>query len=217
MKLMLASSLLFLAIFGCGPAAVAPGMTFWFGLKGYQDEMNLLAGRPERWPERQRTAESLKTTHGLTLGVSREFNRFVDLDLRRKEFTLALRGGTLRPERVQEMNNELAIVNREMGRLNEIIKEQVADAILRSQVPVQRIEAIATIGLLHLALDGIATSNTGSTPAALSTKVGQHTVTDLGNHRSSVTLPDRAVYLCLTLIFPDEGAGIKCELPPGKT
>jgi hypothetical protein len=191
-------------------------MTFWFGLKGYQEEMNQLAGRAERWPERQRTAESLKMTYSLTLGGSREFNRFVDLDLRRREFAIAQRSQALRSERIQEIKDELIKMNREMEQLKEIIKRQVADAVPRAQNADRRIEAIATIGLVHLALDRFSPANAGLSPPGSSTRVGQHTVTDFGNFRSSVTLPERTTYNCLTLIFPDEGAGIQCEPPAGK-
>src|SRR5437667_73437 len=47
---------------GCSSAG-NPGTTLWAGLTNYREEMRTLEAKPERWPERQRLAESIKTTY----------------------------------------------------------------------------------------------------------------------------------------------------------
>src|SRR5215510_4551006 len=104
--------LFLLAVVGCS-RAVTPGATFLVGLNDYQDEMHSLAANPELWTLRQRTAQSLKTTHVATMGGSTEFNRLVSLDLRRREYLIALRDPALKPEREREIQEELVRLNKE--------------------------------------------------------------------------------------------------------
>ena len=216
MKVYYRSFLLLLLIFGCATTSVNPGMTLLVGLNGYQEEMQSSASRPERWPDRQRMAESLKTTYTVTLGGSKEFNRLVDLDLRRKEFLIALRETSIRADRQREMNDELATINQDVNGLKEIVKGQVTHAILQVPGQAQRIETIATVGLLYLTLESFSTTGNRAGLSAPSAKVGPNVVTDLGGSLASVRTPDGQTYRCSTILVPEQGAGIKCEMPGGK-
>lgn len=213
MKAKNAFYLLLLLLFGCAPANVSPGMTFLVGLNQYQGEMARLESRPDRWFDRQRLGESLKATYLVTMGGSKEFNRLVDLDVRKREFLIALRETSLRPERAKEMREELVTMNRSINDLKGVIKVQLANAELRSQEqPQQRIESIAAVGLLNLALDGFS-ANSGATQQTV--KVGQYVVTDYGN-LTTVRTPEGQTYRCATILVQEEGAGIRCEPPAGK-
>jgi hypothetical protein len=186
-------------------------MTFLVGLDGYQNEMQRLEGRPERWFDRQRIADSLKKTYLITMGGSREFNRMVDLDLRRREFLITLRGSSVPPERVKEMKDELAIMNKDVDALKEIIKGQVASAEARAQEPTQRVEAAAAVGLLHLAMDSFSTMGVVAGPNPRAVKVGSYLVSDFGRSQSTVRTAEGQLYRCITSLIPEEGAAIKCE------
>ncbi|HXG53029.1 MAG TPA: hypothetical protein VNN77_16660 [candidate division Zixibacteria bacterium] len=206
-----AIGLVLVAATGCVPANVSPGMTFAVGLNDYHEEMSRLAARPDRWPDRQRMAESLKSVYIVTIGGSREFNQLVDLDLRRKEYEIALRQTAVRPERAREMKSELERIERAVAELKEIVKEQALNALSRGTDPARRIESIAAIGLVHIALDRFAASGGGfSSPPA---QVGPYTVTDLGGVGAIVRTPEGQVYRCATALVEDAGAGITCEAP----
>src|SRR5437879_8352408 len=90
---------------GCSSAG-NPGTTLWAGLTNYREEMRTLEAKPERWPERQRLAESIKTTYVVTVGASREFNRLVDIDVRRREILVVLCVGSLIAECATNILNE---------------------------------------------------------------------------------------------------------------
>jgi len=192
---------------GCATGSVSPGVTLLAGLHHYRDEMETFAGRSERWPERQRMAGLLKTTFTVTMGRSQEFNRLVDLDLRKREFMIAIRDLSLRPEQVKEMKAEVAKMNEEVEGLKGVVRGQIAMAPVQAQE--QRIEGVATIGLLTLAIDGFSSAN-NSAGAAATTKVGPYVITDVGGF-SSVRTPEGQTYRCTTFIVQEEGAGIKCE------
>ena len=209
------NALLLAFVFGCATASVNPGMTFLVGLNGYHEEMQSLASRPERWPDRQRMAESLKTTYTVTLGGSKEFNRLVDIDLRRKEFLITLRETSVRPDRAKEMKDELDRINEDVNGLKEIVKGQVTQAVLRDQEQTQMIESIAIIGLVHLTLESFSTSSDRAGLSRPSTKVGPNVVTDLDGSLSTVRTSDGRTYRCSTLLVAERGAGIKCEAPGG--
>jgi hypothetical protein len=81
---------------GCATGPISPGMTLLGGINHYRGEMEVFGARSERWPERQRMAEFLMNTFTVTLGRSPEFNRLVDLDLRKREFMIAMIGLRLR-------------------------------------------------------------------------------------------------------------------------
>jgi hypothetical protein len=207
---------LLLWLVGCAPANVSPGMTFLVGLDGYQREMQRLEGRPERWFDRQRAAESLKKTHVITVGGSREFNRMVDLDLRRREFLITMHHSSVRPERVQEMKDELVTIDKDVDVLKEIVKNQVAGAELQRQQASQPIETAAAIGLLHLAIDSFSSMGETPGPNVRAVKVGSYIVSDLGGSASTVRTPEGQIFRCTTVLVPEEGAAIKCEPPAGK-
>ncbi len=202
--------LLLLVLAGCAPTGVSPGMTFLAGLNSYQAEMRSLEGRPERWPDRQRLAESIKTVYVATLGGSREFNRLVDLDLRRREFLLTLSDPRLNPGRAREMRGELFEINADVDGLTQIVKGQVANTQFRFVEGSQGIEAVATIGLLNLALDSFSMKASETRGFPPGTKVGPYSVLDEG-HFTTVTTPQGKVFRCTTMLVQEEGAGIRCE------
>src|SRR5262245_21149994 len=201
--------LFLLVIAGCSKS-VSPGATFLVGLNDYQVEMHTLAANPELWPYRQRTAESLKTTHVVTMGGSTEFNRLVSLDLRRREYLIALRDPLLKPEREREIQEELVRLNKEADGLIAIVKRQVASTMVRGEQS-QGMAAVATVGLLDLALNDFSSDVNGADARTRSTKIGEFIVTDVGDSRSIVTTADGQTYRCLTTHFGEDGAGISCE------
>jgi outer membrane murein-binding lipoprotein Lpp len=211
MKLKHAVYLLLLLLSGCASTTkVSPGATFLVGLNGYQDEMERLEGRPELWADRQRAGDSLKKTYVATIGTSREFNRMVDLDVRRREFLITLRDLTLKPDRVKEMKDELVTMNRDVDALKEIIKGQTGNAELRAQQQPQQLETVATIGLVSMAIDSFSFMTVPTGPNPPSTKVGPYVVSDFGGLLSTVTTPAGQTFRCSILLIPDMGASIKC-------
>jgi hypothetical protein len=214
LKLKQSLYLSFLVLFGCSTAKTSPGATFFVGLNGYQDEMEKLEGRPERWSDRQRAGDSLKKTYLVSFGGSREFNRMVDLDVRRREFLITLRHSSVKPDRVKEMKDELTVMNNDVDALKEIVKGQAANAELRAQQQPQQLETVATLGLINMAIDSFASMIIPAGPNPPSTKVGRYIVSDFGGLLSTVTTPEGQTLRCTTLVFPEAGASIKCE-PPG--
>jgi outer membrane murein-binding lipoprotein Lpp len=218
MKLKHAVYLLLLLLSGCASTTkVSPGATFLVGLNGYQDEMERLEGRPELWADRQRAGDALKRTYVATIGTSREFNRMVDLDVRRREFLITLRDLTLKPDRVKEMKDELVTMNRDVDALKEIIKGQTGNAEQRAQQQPQQLETVATIGLVSMAIDSFSFMTVPTGPNPPSTKVGPYVVSDFGGLLSTVTTPAGQTFRCSTLLIPDMGASIKCEAPGNKS
>jgi hypothetical protein len=216
MKLNNALLLWLVAFAGCS-SATSPGATLWVSLNNYHEEMRTLEARPERWPERQRLAESIKTAYVVTAGGSREFNRLVDLDLRRREFLIALREGNLRPERATEIKEELAQINEQTGGLSRLIKGQLMNSQLNVQESSKTIETVATIGLLHLAIDRFSSRTDVSQTEPPSTKVGPYVVIDQGPLSSAVRTPEGQTFRCTTRMAAEEGAFIKCEPVGGKS
>ncbi|MGH7852369.1 MAG: hypothetical protein ACREP3_02945 [Candidatus Binatia bacterium] len=179
------------------------------GLTQYQGEMQILGSSPSRWPERQRVGGTLKTIITTTIGGSAEFYRLVDLDIRKREFTITMRQTSVRPDRLKEMKNELAQMNDEIAALKPVIRTQLAALRVESE-PNQRIEEAATRGLLSLALDGFSSNGGARGLEAPSTRVGQFVVTDMGSF-STVRAPDGQAFRCLLFGIAEEGAGIKCD------
>lgn len=206
-------SLLFLI--GCTAQNVSPGATFLVGLNGYQDEMESLESRTDRWADRQRAGNSLKQTYLVAIGGSREFNRMVDLDVRRREFLITLRDLSVKPDRVKEMNDELVTMNKDVEALKEIVKGQAANAELRAQQQPQQFETVAAIGLVSMAIDSFSSMTVAGGPNPPSTQVGPYVVSNFGSLLSTVTTPAGQTFRCTTLLIPEAGASIKCE-PPGK-
>ena len=204
-------------LLGCSMANTNPGATFVVGLNSYQGEMEKLEDRPERWFDRQRAGDSLKKTYLVTFGVSREFNRMVDLDVRRREFLITLRTSSVNSERVKEMKEELLSINKDVDSLKEIVKSQAANAELRSQQQPQQLEIVAVIGLVNIAIDSFAAMTVPSGPNPPSTKVGPYVVSDFGGLFATVTTPEGRVFRCATLVVSEEEAGIKCERSGNKS
>jgi hypothetical protein len=216
LKLKPALSVALLVLFGCSTAKTNPGATLVAGLNGYQEEMETLESRPERWFDRQRAGDSLKKTYMLTFGSSREFNRMVDLDVRRREFLITLQTSSVSPERAKEMKEELVRINQDVESLKEIVKGQTASIELRVQQQPPQVETFAVIGLINIAIDSFAsmTIPAGSNPP--STRVGRYTVSNFGGLLSTVTTPEGQTLRCTTLVYPETGAGIECESPASK-
>lgn len=199
-------------IAGCATATVSPGVTFLAGLNSYQDEMEVLEVTPQRWPDRQRLAESTKVIQLATLGGSKEFDRLVDLDLRRREFLITLRTESVSPQREKEIKEELVQISEQMVGLKKMVKGQIARAELRAPSEGQGIENIATVGLLNLAIDAFAVAG----PPSTSTRVGSYVVLNQGSF-STVQTPDGQSFRCTTSFVPDAAATIRCAPVGGKT
>lgn len=200
----------------CATRTANPGATLWAGLNNYHEEMRTLEAVPNRWPDRQRLAESIKTTYLATLGGSREFNRMVELDLRRRELWIAQRGGRLKPERAKEIQDDLVKMDEQIDGLTAVVKKQLMNSPLLVQDPSQTMETVATLGLLNLAIDAFSTSFQGNPGSMASTKVGPYTVIDQG-FSSLVTSPEGKSFLCTTMLVPEEGASIHCQPMGGKS
>jgi hypothetical protein len=200
---------------GCATRVASPGVTLWAGLNSYHETMRSLEAKPERWPDRQRLAESIKTAHVATLGGSREFNRLVDLDLKRRELIIAERQGGLKPDRSKQIHAELAALNEQIDGLTSIVKGQFASRPLHGDAASQTIETVATIGLLNLAIDAFSSTAGASSSLQASTQVGAYVVIDEGLV-SSVKTPEGQTFRCTTAVVPDEGAFMRCEALAGK-
>jgi hypothetical protein len=178
------------------------------GLKQYDGEMQGIGNSVTRWPERQRAGGTLKTVITGTVGPSREFYRLVDLDVKKREYTVTMRETSLRADRLQEMKDELIKMEEDMAALKPIVKSQMANLQIAQEG--QPIEGIATRGLLNLALDAFSSSQGGNSFNTLSTKVNRFVVTDLGTS-STVRSPEGQTYHCTIFGAGDEGAAIKCD------
>jgi hypothetical protein len=201
--------LLLVASYGCSTGgAVTPGATLLSGISQYQGDMQRLGGSPDRWPERQRAGGTLKTIITATVGGSGEFYRLVDLDVRKREFIITMRDGSVRADRLQEMKDELVKMDEEIAALKPIVRSQVAVIPLRGESQ-SRVESAAASGLLDLAVERFSSS----TPRGLdapSAKIDQYVVTDLGSF-ATVRGPDGQTHRCTIYEIPDEGAGVRCE------
>jgi hypothetical protein len=193
---------------GCATGPVSPGMTLLAGINHYRGEMEVFGARSERWPERQRMAEFLMNTFAVTLGRSSEFNRLVDLDVRKRELMIALINLSS-PERAKEIKAELAAMNESSDALKAAVKRQIAAIPVAAQEPNRRIEGIAAIGLLTLAIDGFFSTSNPTGALAATTKVGPYAVTDMRD-AASVQTPEGTIFHCTTFVVQDEGAGINC-------
>jgi hypothetical protein len=195
-------------LYGCAAGTVSPGPTLLTGIKRYEAEMQSYGSSYQRWPERQRAGGELKTAIVATLGGSREFFRLVDMDLKRREYLIAMRESVLRPDRLQEMKVELAQMAEEANQLRPIVKAQMAESLPLPEG--QRIEAIATQGLLGIALDSLFLANGARSSETRSITVDQYVVTDLGAF-STVRAPGGPSYRCALFGTDVDGAGIRCE------
>jgi hypothetical protein len=215
MKTYKARYLLFLMmISACSSKTVSPGMTLLTGLNGYHHEMERLEGQAARWPERQRVGNTIKTTYQMTMGGSKEFNRLVELDVKRREYLIALKANSLRPDRAVEVKQELVAMNAEIDSLSALVKEEVTRQAMSESAPQRVIEGVATTGLLSMAIDGFSPSLAPdvSVPTA---KVGGYTVIDQ-KRIAIVKTPEGQLFQCTTVLVQEEGAGIDCAALSGK-
>src|SRR5262245_29924330 len=119
-------SLCLLGLAGCSTGGVSRGATLLYGIKQYQGEMQHFSSQPWRWPDRQQVAADFKNLVSAIIGPSPEFSRLVDLDLRKREFTITLRESTLGPERRKEMEDELIQMDDEIAALKPVLKTQLS-------------------------------------------------------------------------------------------
>jgi hypothetical protein len=202
--------LIFLMILSaCSSKTTSPGMTLLTGLNGYHEEMERLEGQAARWPDRQRVGNTIMTTYLMTMGGSKEFNRLVELDVKRKEYRIALRANSLRPERAVEVKQELVGIDADVDALTTIVKGQVAArSISQPQAQPHQIEDIATLGLLTMAIDNFS-PNGARDVGVPSINVGGYTVIDQKNF-TLVKTPQGQTFQCTTVLVQEEGAGINC-------
>jgi hypothetical protein len=207
--------LVFLIILSsCSIKSASPGMTLLTGLTGYHEEMERLEGQAARWPDRQRLGNTIKTTYLMTMGGSKEFNRLVELDVKRREYLIALRANALRPDRAAEVNQELIKIDEEIDTLSGLIKGQISRQTMSDPEPQKLIEGVATVGLLSMAIDNFSQSlpRDVSVPTAM---VGGYTVIDQKNI-AIVKTPEGQTFRCTTSLVQEEGAGIDCVALSGK-
>ncbi|HEV8721882.1 MAG TPA: hypothetical protein VGW77_14725 [Candidatus Binatia bacterium] len=198
-----------IGLYGCSTGTYTPGATLLSGMQLYEGEMQRVGNSPQRWPERQQAGGSLKTVITATVGGSTEFYRLIDLDTRKREFVITMRETSLPNDRVQEMKDELVKMSAEVVALKPIIRAQIA-ALPVQRDGQQRVESVATLGLLTLALESFSSTSGTRGIEAPSTKVDQYVVTDLGSF-ATVRSPDGQTHRCSVFSIADEGAGMKCE------
>jgi hypothetical protein len=201
---------LLLILGACSSKSVSPGMTLLTGLNGYHDEMERLEGQEARWPERQKVGNTIRTTFLMTMGGSKEFNRLVELDVKRREYLIALKANSLRPDRAAEVKQELVGIDADIEALATIVKGQLAArSISQSEPqPQQVIEGVATVGLLTMAIDNFS-PNIARDVAVPNINVGGYTVIDQKNI-TVVKTPQGQTFRCTTVLVQEEGAGIDC-------
>lgn len=192
---------------GCATQNVSRSGTLLSSLTQYHREMQPLASS-SRWPERQRSAGSLKTVITGTVGASPEFYRLVDLDLRKREFNAAMRDTNIRPDRQREMEEELAAMDEEIAALKPVVKTQLTAVASHEQG--DRIENAAALGLLGMAVDNFSAGAPTRGLEAPSTRVGPYLITDLGSF-ATVRTPEGQSHRCTVFSVPEEGGGVRCE------
>jgi hypothetical protein len=210
--------LLLIVFLGCGtPRLMSPGATFLLSVDHYREEMRGLEQKPERWPERQGLAEWLKTQYVSTIGKSAPFEQLVDLASKRREFLIALQDPHVRAERVAEMKDEIAKMNKDLEALKGPVTEQVETAEMR--VPrdqSQSIEAIAAIGLAALGIDALVSGISRRTAPPVIIVGERYYVTDNGSF-ATVRTPDGQIHRC-SMVYIHEGvASIRCDPPGGRS
>jgi hypothetical protein len=148
------------------------------------------------------------------MGGSKEFNRLVELDVKRREYLIALKANSLRPDRAVEVKQELVAMNAEIDSLSALVKEEVTRQAMSESAPQRVIEGVATTGLLSMAIDGFSPSLAPdvSVPTA---KVGGYTVIDQ-KRIAIVKTPEGQLFQCTTVLVQEEGAGIDCAALSGK-
>jgi hypothetical protein len=194
------------------PPSISPGMTFLQSLTKYRAGVEQLEDKPERWPERQALGDWLKSQYRFFIGTSREFDRLLDLDFKRRELVIALNDPSLRADRATEIKQELAKMDKDVADLIGPVKTQITNAELRAQQQPQKVEPFAAIGLLTLAIEAFSSP---SRPLPRSTEVGsRYILTDYALF-STLQTPEGQTYRCSHIFLGDGAATIKCD-PMGK-
>jgi len=196
-----------LALWGCSTATISSGGTLLSGLAQYSGDMQS-SNSYSQWTARQGSANRLKLVITGTVGVSPEFFRLIDLDLRKREFTITLRETNVSPQRMKEMQDQLEQMDEEIAALKPVVKTQLSAQLLHEQS--DGIDAIATAGMLGIALDELSPSVSRRGVKPPSTKVGEYLVTDFGSF-ASVRAPNGDMFRCHVFGSLDEGAGVTCE------
>ena len=149
------------------------------------------------------------------MGGTKEFTRLVELDVKRREYLIALRANSLRPDRAAEVKQELIGIDADIEALATIVKGQVAARSISQPEPQpqQVIEGVATIGLLTMAIDQFS-PNVAREVALPSIAVGGYTVIDQKNF-TIVRTPEGQTFHCKTVFVQEEGAGINCAALAG--
>jgi len=205
--------LLWFLLSSCGPPpSISPGMTFLQSLTKYRAGVEQLEDKPERWPERQALGDWLKSQYRFFIGASREFDRLLDLDFKRRELVIALNDPSLRPDRATEIKQELAKMDQDVADLIGPVKTQITNAELRAQQQPQKVEPFAAIGLMTLALEAF--SFPSRPPSSSVTLSGGYVVNDHALF-STLRTPEGETYRCSTLSMGEAAAIIKCD-PMGK-
>jgi hypothetical protein len=201
---------LLLILGACSSKSVSPGMTLLTGLTGYHEEIERLEGQEARWPERQKVGNTIRTTFLMTMGGSKEFNRLVELDVKRREYLIALKANSLRPDRAAEVKQELVGIDADIEALATIVKGQVAARSISQPAPQPQevIEGVATVGLLTMAIDNFSPTIARDV-AVPNINVGGYTVIDQKNI-TMVKTPQGQTFRCTTVLVQEEGAGIDC-------
>ena len=168
--------------------------------------MQRLGNAPERWPDRQYAADSLKTVITAAGDGTPEFYRLVDLDLKKREFVLTLHGGRVSVDREKEMREELIKIDEEIVALKPVVISQIDHFSLPGE-PQQQVENAATLGLLNIAVEHFSTVS--HQLEAPSTNIDHYKVTDLGTF-AMVRADEGQTYRC-TMYSVEDGAGMECE------
>jgi hypothetical protein len=205
-----AAYLLLVLMSGCTPLG-SPGMTLLQSLNHYREGVGELENQPDRWPERQRMGDALKTRYMYTIGPSAEFNHLVDLDFRRREFLITLHDPSLKPERSIEIKEELLNIDNDIATLVERVKAQVANVELATRQQPRAIEVVAATGLASLGIERFLSPGVFPHTIPPSITVGnRYVVTDYGSY-STIKTPDGQMHRCATIILDEGIAAIECH------
>lgn len=197
-----------LGLSACATSAISRHATLLSGIKEYQGDMQSL-GSPSRWPDRQRAGGTLKDIITVTVGVSPEFYRLVDLDIRKREFEITLRETHVSDSRAREMKDELTQMDEEIAALKPVIRTQLASLRLTDEAG-PGVEDAAARGLLNVALEEFSSNGRAAQSHKRSSTVAGYLVTDLGSF-AAVRAPDGQRYRCVVVGVAEEGAAMKCE------
>jgi len=192
---------------GCSTGNISRGGTLLYGVVQYRSDLQRAGNQLARWPDRQQAAGEFKNLISALLGPSPDFYRLVDLDLRKREFTITLRETNVPTERMKEMKDELAQMDDEIAALKPVVKTVLSAQRLHEEP--DGIDAVATLGLLGIALDGFSASASSRGLASPSTKVGQYLVTDFGSF-ASVRAASGELFRCHVFGNLNDGAGVIC-------